>query len=564
MTHFQPIKQLCRASAPVILAEALLAFALLTPPQQARADWRSLSGGFLPAFAYTPSYEISPDSRTVAFVTDKDTDDVFELYVTPITGTMPLKLNPPLVQGGDVRGYRFTPDGQYMIYTADQEADNRYELFRVPVGGGQAVKLNPTLVPEGNVVDFKIEPDSRRVIYRADQMTDDIVELWSVPIMGVGAQVTKLSGTMLAAGGDVSFYEFDRSSGRVVFNADRETDEKFELYSAPIVGGAPLKLNPPIQAGGAESGISNFVVHPNSPGVVFHARLVGQASKRLYLVSTAGNIAPIPLNFEPAQNQVMLSYTINPTGERVVYNLATVLTSSTDKGTLYSVPIAGGDATALTDFPDPEYGADYSYRITPDGARVVYRFQKSATSPPYLASALHNGVRTPLYQPGAADPPLFNFDLSPDGQWASYQTSIDPWQRRLHTIPTGGGSATDHGVAEFKGMLPDSNRILYTRYVSITAGTNDLFSAAVSGGDERNLSGLNGAGRVTGLQVSKDSRWIVFIVEGINGYDLRVSDGNPAQPPTPTPTPTPSPVPITPAPTPAPTTRNVYVPVMIK
>jgi Tol biopolymer transport system component len=143
------IKQLCRASAAIVIAMALLAFALL--PQTARADWRSLSGGFLPAFASEPSFVISPDSRMVAFVTDKDTDDIHELYAMPITGTAPIKLNPPLVSGGDVNTgrFQFTPDGQYVIYLADQEVDNRAELFRVPVGG-QAAKLNPFLTTEGN------------------------------------------------------------------------------------------------------------------------------------------------------------------------------------------------------------------------------------------------------------------------------------------------------------------------------------------------------------------------------------------------------------------------------
>ena len=48
------------------------------------------------------AFVISPDGQWVAYVTDADTDGVDELYAVPITGTTPLKLNPPLVAGGSV------------------------------------------------------------------------------------------------------------------------------------------------------------------------------------------------------------------------------------------------------------------------------------------------------------------------------------------------------------------------------------------------------------------------------------------------------------------------------
>jgi hypothetical protein len=148
----------------------------------------------------------------------------------------------------------------------------------------------------------------------------------------------------------------------------------------------------------------------------------------------------------------MLSFQFNPTGERVVYNLAYVRPgTSTDKGILYSAPIQGGDSTALTDFPDANHGADYYYRFTADGQRVVYMFQKDAAAHPYLASAQHNGVRRPLYVPGASDAPLFNFDISPDSQWVWYQTNIGYPSTHLYTVPPGGGNAIDWRRAQSVG-----------------------------------------------------------------------------------------------------------------
>ena len=250
-----------------------LVICLVLSAQPAYADWHSLSGT-LPDHVSGVNYIVSPDSRTVAFAADIDTDDVGELYAVPITGTTPIKLNPPLVDGGDVQSSRiaFTPDSQSVIYLADQEVDNRIEMFSVPAGGGQALKLNPELVAGGNITQFRIDTKNLRIVYVADQETNEVFELWSVPIGG-GTSV-KLNGPF-ASGGNVSSFIIDPLSNRVVYSADAETDAKFEIYSVPVAGGIAIKLNPPIVlAGGGDSGIccGDFAVNPIIPVVVFIAR----------------------------------------------------------------------------------------------------------------------------------------------------------------------------------------------------------------------------------------------------------------------------------------------------
>lgn len=192
MSRVTNVKTKRCGSIAVVCAAMMLTSALW--PHPARADWRSLSGGFLPAFTDSVNFQISPDSLTVAFIADKDTDGVDELYAVPITGTTPIKLNPPLAANGDVESFQYTPDGQFVIYRADQEVDNRIELYRVPVGGGAATKLNPALVAGGNVLNFKIAPDTGRIAYLADQATNEVLELWSISSTGGG--LFKLRGTM--------------------------------------------------------------------------------------------------------------------------------------------------------------------------------------------------------------------------------------------------------------------------------------------------------------------------------------------------------------------------------
>ncbi len=96
------------------------------------------------------------------------------------------------------------------------------------------------MVTNGDVSGYLISPDSGRVVYMADQQVDNQFELYSTPITGGGAE--KVSGTIVP-GGNVQAMLITPDSATVVFMADRQVDNVVELYSVPITGGAtPLKL----------------------------------------------------------------------------------------------------------------------------------------------------------------------------------------------------------------------------------------------------------------------------------------------------------------------------------
>jgi hypothetical protein len=89
------------------------------------------------------------------------------------------------------------------------------------------IKLNGPLAVGCYISNFQISPDSNRVVYRADQDTDEVYELYSVPLAG-GSPV-KLNGT-LVSGGRVWNFQISPNSGRIVYRADQDTDEVVELY----------------------------------------------------------------------------------------------------------------------------------------------------------------------------------------------------------------------------------------------------------------------------------------------------------------------------------------------
>ncbi len=111
----------------------------------------------------------------------------------------------------------------------------------MPIEGGAAITLNSPLIAGGTVSFFHISPDSSRVVYLADQDTDNVSELYSVPL--TGGLPTKLNGA-LVTGGDVQCCNFSISadSARVAYLADQDTDNVTELYSVPITGGAHHKV----------------------------------------------------------------------------------------------------------------------------------------------------------------------------------------------------------------------------------------------------------------------------------------------------------------------------------
>jgi dipeptidyl aminopeptidase/acylaminoacyl peptidase len=491
---------------------------LATP---AVAGWHSLD--VLPAHANIADLQISPDSRYVVFRADIEVDERYELYSVPITGTMPFKLNPPLVAGSDVYQFAVTPDSQYVIYRAKQEAgESRADLYRVPITGGQADKLNVGPKAGRHVGNIVIDPDNVHVVYQAEQQAEGQIELFSAPI--AGGETAPLNPPLVAGGIVYNDYAIDPIGNRVVYRADQEVDGRVELYGVPIAGGEAVRLNPP------GSRVFDFKINPQAPVVVFSARLGGSSSTNLYMNTSGGGLLT-PLNFPLVANQSVAGFRISPDGAQVVY----YVTADGYTGNLYSVSIGGGASTPLTAPAEPGYGVlAGNLDITADGQRVVYYYRKNAmASPVYESVALTGDNRATLHDQGAGEG-LAERRLSPDGQWLVYNTAPS---FQTYTIPTAGGAPVPLGVGQFLRIMPDSSRVIFNHVQS----PFDLQSVPIAGGEARNLSRADDQADVSDSLISPDGRWIVFEVYYKTGNrELHVSDGTEAQPPTPTPTPPPS------------------------
>lgn len=503
-----------------------LIFALIvtavSPAAPARAGWGNLTG-LLPlnaSIAY--GWGFSPDGLYVIYVADAEVAGRNELYSVPVTGGPPVKLNAGLVNGGDVTSFAVTPDSQYVIYIADQEVDQRSELYRVSITGGAVVRLNNPLPAGGNVQSLTIDPDNVRVVYLADGASNDVYELYSVPIAGGGA--VKLNPTPVS-GGTIYYYAVDRFSNRVVYSGDVSVDARFDIYAVPIAGGSAVQLNPL----NSKAELS-FQLDPSLPVVVFSATPSGSSSVNLYMNTTDGSMLTT-LNGALASNQDVFGFKITPDGARVIYNITTMTsTLFVTSGNLHSVLIGGGASTMITGPAANGYGTyGANFNITSDSQRVVYIYQASAGAYPGLNSVpVTGGTPAGLYGESPLNETMGGRVVSPDGQWVVLTTTPSD---RLWAIPTAGGSPVILGYGFDPQFTPDSSRVLFA--TDTVSGNWDLMSVQVFGGGQRNLSRVTSSGSVGAYQISPDGTHVAFVVsyssDAGSQYEIRLSDGGEAQ-----------------------------------
>jgi hypothetical protein len=242
----------------------------------------------------------SPAGDRVTYIADQDIDTVYELYGVPSTGGAVVKLNGPLVYGGEVLDYAIASTGDWVVYLAREEFGGVREVYTVPIAGGVSIKLNGNFTSIGGTVfDFQISPEGSWVVYRATQ-DGSLPRLFRAPTAGPAGQDERLSRLRVdqsnawqidprgdrviavssssqgvqrpwrirlfdplsqipeemvddldfAPGGNVSFGPPDSSGltiateGSIVYHADQSVDEQFELYS----------ISSPLFADGFETG----------------------------------------------------------------------------------------------------------------------------------------------------------------------------------------------------------------------------------------------------------------------------------------------------------------------
>ncbi|HSD83494.1 MAG TPA: hypothetical protein VLG46_06535 [Anaerolineae bacterium] len=126
------------------------------------AGWHSLTG-LLPDYTHIEDYQISPDSHRVVFLADVDVAGREELYSVPITGSVPIQLNPPLVGQGRVRRFGITPDSSRVIYI-DKLNGYAHDVQSIQIFGGGRRNLSH-VGSEDSAGSLQISSDGKWIVF---------------------------------------------------------------------------------------------------------------------------------------------------------------------------------------------------------------------------------------------------------------------------------------------------------------------------------------------------------------------------------------------------------------
>jgi catechol 2,3-dioxygenase-like lactoylglutathione lyase family enzyme len=281
-------------------------------------------------------------------------DNVFTLSDGPVSGSF-----------FGIPGLHISPDGLWAVYYKNNQ------LHTVPTGGGRE-RLIDAAARLSIYASLTISPDSSRVVYQ------DETGLASQAIAG-SPEVRLLNG---------SEFNGTQIAGSYVLTLDSLRGEVRNLYTVPIDGGTPVRLNP-----GAigTSSVDSFEVSPDGQRVVFSGSLGGEPSA-LYSVPVAGGTA-VKISPVLSGGKVDRIVGFSPTG----YALFMASRSGDPRHDMYSVGVDG----VVRQF-DPTLD-DYSKSDYPtfDGAFVYGIAHSAAGDTLYRANADGTGV-TVLFRPTPA------------------------------------------------------------------------------------------------------------------------------------------------------------------
>ncbi len=266
------------------------------------------------------SFHIIPDGSGVVYRADQERDDVVELYwvkfSNPGTST---KLNGPLVAGGNVSTVETLPNGSGVVYVADQDTDEKSELFLVRfTSPGVSQKLNQPLANDRDVFGPHVLPDSTGVVYLANE-TSTLSELYRVLFSAPGSSI-KLNGPFARPASSIIVSPTITPDGTsVVFFGPGDPGPGLELYRVSLANpGVNIKLNGTLATG--LTAVLRYVLLPDSSGLIYFADQDTDDVFELYRTNFATPGTAVKISGPALGNQRFGPlFTVAPDSKSVVY-----------------------------------------------------------------------------------------------------------------------------------------------------------------------------------------------------------------------------------------------------
>lgn len=190
------------------------------------------------------AFEVSADGSRVLYVSNASCKR--DLYSVAASGGPSVMVSDLPTTGQDpcfrnvTDEFSFSPDGLFAVWEADRDKDQDYELFSTPVLGGLTVQLNPPLQFDNDVEHHLISCDSQFVVYRQGKDSSDTWQLWSARIRPAVFPTPpyiprRISQAVTGLGKDVGWFRVT-CDGIAHYGIDLSTAGVYEEWKVGVTG----------------------------------------------------------------------------------------------------------------------------------------------------------------------------------------------------------------------------------------------------------------------------------------------------------------------------------------
>jgi Tol biopolymer transport system component len=448
-----------------------LRYELYSVPLDGSAPAVRLHGALPPGRSARRVDGVLPDA-TVLFTAFLESNTEEGIYRAPIDGSAsPVRINDALVENASVQSVALTAGANRLAFLRRRATfPSHTELFSCLVSGGQTVKLSPELgpgVPNVDVQsDFRVTADGSRVVYLAAEYPSVLQRLHSAWTDGTGHSIPIEPPP---PGGFSTSHSYLLSPDGAWIVARFQGSAETYLYSSPVDASAPS-----VRLDGAPVPdaltVSVYGVTPDSTHVVFAST---GSSSSLYIVPIDGSLTPRWLDDGGAWNLAF-----GPDGTRVVYAKGV----APQRG-IYSLLLDGSQGPTLLGLQ----GSGHTILVSPDSSRVVYGLTNGSATELYGVPI--DGSVAPVQLNAPSHGSVFDYRLSTDGARVVYRAVPGTGPRQLYSVPVAGG----HPPTQLNGLMmgsrqvtafgidSSSGRVVYTADER-TIGVFEVYSVPESGG----------------------------------------------------------------------------------
>ena len=352
------------------------------------------------------NFEWAPNSAQIAYIADQDTDEVFELYVSPFDDNTPnVKVSGLLLDGNGIKELAPVPSGEYafawapnssrLAFLADQliDAIEEFELYTNLPDGTNILRVSDIQGDSGQVIEFTWAPNSQQIAYRANQqpITTAINLFTTLPNR---SSTFQLISSGLTSGQEVSSFKWSPDSTRIAFISDREFTRFFRLFTT-----SPNNSNNVLVSGSllSTTDVTAFEWSPDSLRIAYVDILLGGVFE---LFTTRRDVEPSTLISSNLADDDEEGFGWSPDSARIAYIADQItidefeLFASTPNGDAINVVsgllVIGGDVREFKWAPDNS-GLGYIADQNTDTVDELFASQADGGNNTLLSGTLVSG-----------------------------------------------------------------------------------------------------------------------------------------------------------------------------